>query len=145
MSGVPTCHFLIQMEGGFVCLLAFKSRSRKRRNCMDPVLKKVIEFAWRAVQRAFSHMERGQWTWQSSLVESFVLHFYIWSVGYKIMPWEAEWVYFWRNLALSKSGPNLCVFLIYRIHEHENISNNIKASTHFKAHIEGNESFLIKY
>jgi hypothetical protein len=56
----------------------------------------------------------------------------------------SAWEVFWGSLALSKLGPNL-YFFIYRIHEHENIKDNIKASTHFKAHIEGNESFLIKY
>lgn len=53
--------------------------------------------------------------------------------------------FFGEVVALSQSSTINLYFLFIEIHEHKNINNNIKESTRFKAHTEGNESFLIKY
>lgn len=52
-----------------------------------------------------------------------------------------SWVVFGEAVALSQPCTTNLYFLFIKIIRQKNINNNIKESTHFKAHIEGNESF----
>lgn len=48
-------------------------------------------------------------------------------------------------VAFSQPGTTNLYFLFIKLIEQKNINNNTKESTYFKAHIEGSESFLMKY